>query len=94
MTSGGSCGVRIVVFGDGRVFDGSPMDILRDMRTLAFAHANDSIGDYVRWLEGETGLKLSPPKDEDDGEAAALTIAEFERAGLVRILEDGVSKDA
>lgn len=75
--------------GDGRVFDGSPVSVVEQMRSLAFCPESTLEG-YILWASDEArvhfGLNISP-KGETLAELAADFLAAIDRAGLAKLSE-------
>lgn len=76
-----------IVMRDDRVFEGTPLQIVRQMQNLAFG-APDRLADYLAWV-AENALKLDGVelaiRGETDEELAATFVAEMVRGKLARI---------
>ena len=70
---------------DGRVLEGTPVQIVGEMQYLAFGQEGKSLGEYVDWtvaqLERFTGVKLAVEGTSDEEKAASLVRAMLD-AGL------------
>jgi hypothetical protein len=78
-----------IVMRDDRVFEGTPLQIVRQMQSLAFG-APASLSDYLAWVAANArkvdGVELAIRGDTDE-ELAATFVAEMERSKLARIDE-------
>lgn len=76
-----------IVMPDGRVIEGTPLQIVDFMRSLAFVPAGTSIADYVRTTVAQArtlmGVELEVEDGSDDEMAAAL-VRELVATGLAR----------
>jgi len=75
----------VIVMRDGRVFQGTPVQIVKGMQDIAFGVERLSLSDYIDWVVGnarrfdEVELQVRGGTDE---EKAASLVAEMIRAGL------------
>ncbi len=71
--------MRIRMMSDGRVFEGTPKQIVEAMQYIAFGQENRTLGEYIDWLVGQVErLEETPLKVEgetDDERAASLVDA-------------------
>lgn len=78
--------IRLEMNGDGRVFEGSPVSIVEEMRSLAF-HGEISLEGYIEWASEMArihfGLELAPKGDNLEALAESF-IASISRSGLAR----------
>ncbi len=71
--------MRIRMMSDGRVFQGTPKQIVEAMQYVAFGQENRTLGEYIDWLVDQvqrlesTALKVEGDTDED--KAASLVQA-------------------
>ncbi len=68
--------MRIRMTSDGRVFQGTPKQIVEAMQYIAFGHENRTLGEYIDWLVDQvqsTELKVEGTTDEE--KAASLVQA-------------------
>lgn len=71
--------MRIRMLNDGRVFQGTPKQIVEAMQYIAFGQEHRTLGEYIDWLVGQvqrvesTDLKVEGDTDED--KAASLVQA-------------------
>ena len=71
--------MRIKMTNDGRVFEGTPRQIVEAMQYIAFGQENRTLGEYIDWLVDqverleETSLKVEGETDEE--KAASLVQA-------------------
>lgn len=71
--------MRIRMMSDGRVFQGTPKQIVEAMQYVAFGQENRTLGEYIDWLVDQvqrlesTALKVEG--DTDDEKAASLVQA-------------------
>jgi hypothetical protein len=76
-----------IVMRDHQVFEGSPLQIMRQMQDLAFG-APEPLADYLAWVASNArkvdGVELAV-RGETDDELAASFVAEMERCKLVRV---------
>jgi hypothetical protein len=76
-----------IVMRDHRVFEGSPLQITRQMQDLAFG-APEGLADYLGWVAANArkvdGVELAIQGDTDE-ELAATFVAEMERCNLARV---------
>jgi hypothetical protein len=67
---------------DGRTFQGTELQIVQAMRSIAFRN-DATIGEYMRWMSGQ--LEMLGPKvevDEDDATTARNLVAAMVECGL------------
>jgi hypothetical protein len=78
-----------VVMRDGRVFQGTPLQIVRAMQDIAFGVDDFTLPDYVEWVVGNARqaeqVELAVKGVSEDDLAASL-VAELLRTGLAREL--------
>ena len=78
-----------IAMGDGRVFQGTALQIVGAMRDVAFAPGDVSLAEYVAWpvrhARSHEEVDLDVTGETDDALAASL-VAELLRAGLARKL--------
>lgn len=71
---------------DERVFEGTPRQIVTNMRAISLGQASTSLRDYVAFVKSQTqrweGVDLEVTGETDD-EIAASLLAALERAGLM-----------
>ena len=71
--------MRIRMMSDGRVFEGTPRQIVEAMQYIAFGQENRTLGEYIDWLVDQVErLEETPLKVEgetDDEKAASLVDA-------------------
>jgi len=76
-----------IVTRDHQVFEGTPLQIVRQMQDLAFG-APEPLADYLAWVASNArkvdGVELAIRGDTED-ELAAGFVAEMERCKLVRV---------
>ena len=76
-----------IVMRDYRVFEGTPLEIVRQMQDLAFG-APEALSDYLDWVAANArkvdGVELAV-RGETDEELAETFVAEMERCKLARI---------
>ncbi|MGN6105206.1 MAG: hypothetical protein ACTHU0_08885 [Kofleriaceae bacterium] len=81
-----------IVMRDDRVFEGTELEIVCQMRELAFEAADKSISEYVSWVVSNAGkldaVELQVRGDTDDELAAAL-VSEMLRNKLARTESPG-----
>ena len=71
--------MRIRMMSDGRVFQGTPKQIVEAMQYIAFGQEHRSLGEYIDWLVDQvqrlesTDLKVEGDTDEE--KAASLVQA-------------------
>ena len=71
--------MRIRMMSDGRVFQGTPKQIVEAMQYVAFGQENRTLGEYIDWLVDQvqrlesTELKIEGNTDEE--KAASLVQA-------------------
>jgi len=71
--------MRIRMMNDGRVFQGTPKQIVEAMQYIAFGQQDRSLGEYIDWLVDQlqrlesTELKIEGDTDKD--KAASLVQA-------------------
>jgi hypothetical protein len=76
-----------IVMPDGRVIEGTPLQIVDFMRSLAFVPAGTSIADYVRTTVAQASTLMGVELDVEDGsddEMAAALVRELVAKGLAR----------
>ena len=77
--------MRIRIVSDGRVFDGSPAQIVRQMQQIAFGKEQFTLGEYIDWLVEQTarfeGITLDVAGETAADKANSL-VAELIRHGL------------
>lgn len=76
-----------IVMRDHQVFEGSPLQIVRQMQDLAFG-APEPLADYLAWVASNArkmdGVEFAI-RGETEDELAAGFVAEMERCKLARI---------
>lgn len=81
--------IRLEMPADGRVFDGSPVSVVEQMRSIAFC-PEATLEGYIQWASQEArahfGLDIAP-KGETLEELAEDFLVLISRAGLARISE-------
>jgi aromatic ring-cleaving dioxygenase len=77
--------MRIRIVSDGRVFDGSPTQIIKQMQQIAFGKEQFTLAEYIDWLVEQTarfeGITLNVTGETEADKAQAL-VAELIRHGL------------
>ena len=77
--------MRIRIVSDGRVYDGSPAQIVYQMQQIAFGCEQFTLAEYIDWLVDQTsrlaGITLTIAGETEADKAKAL-IAELIRHGL------------
>ena len=75
---------------DGRVLDGTPVQIVGEMQYLAFGQEGKTLGEYIDWavaqLERFGGAKLTVEGKTDEEKATSFTQAMLD-AGLATVLK-------
>lgn len=72
--------MRIRMMSDGRVFQGTPKQIVEAMQYVAFGQENRTLGEYIDWLVDQvqrlesTALKVEGDTDEDKAASLVQTI--------------------
>lgn len=70
---------------DGREFGGTAMQIVQQMRSIAFGREDQPLGEYVDWVRQQTnefeGIDLNIRGDRDEDKALSL-VEELLRTGL------------
>jgi hypothetical protein len=81
--------VRLEMPADGRVFDGSPVSVVEQMRSIAFCPEPTFEG-YILWVSDEArahfGIDLDP-RGETPAELASDFLAAIDRAGIAKLSE-------
>lgn len=76
-----------ITMSDGRVFSGTPIQIVQGMRSVAFDKRDASLSEYINWVVGNVerneGVALSVTGDTDDERSASL-IQAMRDAGLAK----------
>jgi hypothetical protein len=71
--------MRIRMLNDGRVFQGTPKQIVEAMQYIAFGHENRTLGEYIDWLVDQVerleSTSLNVEGDTDEEKAASLVQA-------------------
>lgn len=71
--------MRIRMVRDGRVFEGTPKQIVEAMQYIAFGQENRSLGEYMDWLVDQVqrleAIELEVAGETDEERAAALVRA-------------------
>lgn len=71
--------MRIRMLRDGRVFQGTPKQIVEAMQYIAFGQENRTLGKYVDWLVDQVqrleSIDLKVEGDTDEDKAASLVQA-------------------
>jgi hypothetical protein len=72
-------GMRIRMLNDGRVFQGTPKQIVEAMQYIAFGQENRTLGEYIDWLVDQVerleSTSLNVEGDTDEEKAASLVQA-------------------
>lgn len=81
--------MRIRMLNDGRVFQGTPKQIVEAMQYTAFGQENRTLGEYIDWLVDQVerleSTSLRVEGDTDEEKAKSLVRAMLE-AGLAERL--------
>jgi len=81
--------MRIEILADGRVLEGTALQIVRDMQSIAFGQEDHSLSEYIDWIVDQAGrmtdveLKIT---GETDAEKAEALVREMIEKGLARRL--------
>ena len=71
--------MRIRMMSDGRVFQGTPKQIVEAMQYIAFGQEQRSLGEYIDWLVDQVqrleSIELKVVGDTDEEKAASLVQA-------------------
>ncbi|MCA9560762.1 MAG: hypothetical protein KC583_19575 [Myxococcales bacterium] len=71
--------MRIRMLNDGRVFQGTPKQIVEAMQYIAFGQENRTLGGYIDWLVDQVerlqSTSLTVEGDTDEEKAASLVQA-------------------
>jgi len=71
--------MRIRMVRDGRVFQGTPKQIVEAMQYIAFGQENRTLGEYIDWLVDQVqrleSIDLKVEGDTDEDKAASLVQA-------------------
>lgn len=71
--------MRIRMLNDGRVFQGTPKQIVEAMQYIAFGQENRTLGEYIDWLVDQVerleSTSLRVEGETDDEKAASLVQA-------------------
>jgi len=71
--------MRIRMMSDGRVFQGTPKQIVEAMQYIAFGQEQRSLGEYIDWLVDQVqrleSIELKVEGDTDEEKAASLVQA-------------------
>jgi len=74
-----------IVMRDGRVFKGTPVEIVRDMKEIAFGVEQLSLNEYIDWVAANAkkfeDVELRVAGETEEAKAASL-VAEMIRTGL------------
>ena len=74
-----------IVMRDGRVFQGTAIQIVRDMKSIAFGVDRQSLSEYIDWVAAQAlrleGVDVCIAGNTDEAKAGAL-LAELIRTGL------------
>ncbi len=76
-----------IVMRDGRVFKGTPVEIVRDMKEIAFGVEQLTLSEYIDWVAAnarkfeDVELRIVGATEE---EMAASLVAEMIRTGLTQ----------
>ena len=77
--------MRIRMRCDGRVFEGTPKQIVEGMQFIAFGQENRTLSEYIDWLVDQVqrleSMEMSVTGETDEEKAASLVKAMME-AGL------------
>ena len=83
--------IKILV--DGRTFDGSSVEILQQMKMLAFGWDDRSLFEYLKWLRGileqQTGQSIPLSGSNEEERSTALLDAMVANGLAVEIFEGG-----
>ena len=70
---------------DGREFEGTPLQIVQEMKSIAFGHDSNSLDDYIDWVKRQTeefmGLELTV-QGETTAQKAESLVEEMLRVHL------------
>ena len=76
-----------IIMADGRVLEGTAVQIVETMRSIAFLPSGTSLSDYIRTTVAQArsfmGVELDVPDGDEEFMAAAL-VREMVKAGLER----------
>jgi hypothetical protein len=76
--------MRIRMAGEERIFEGTPVQIVRAMKSIAFGHDKASLGEYVEWVGKQAsnlmGVTLEIEGETDEEKAKSL-VSELVRTG-------------
>lgn len=68
--------MKIRMTGDGRVFQGTPKQIVEEMKYIAFGQEHRTLGEYIDWAVGELerlqSIALDVRGDSDEEKAESL----------------------
>ena len=68
--------MRIRMMSDGRVFEGTPKQIVEAMQYIAFGQEHRTLGEYIDWLVDQVqrleSMELKVEGDTDEEKAASL----------------------
>ncbi len=71
--------MRIRMLRDGRVFQGTPKQIVEAMQYIAFGQENRTLGEYIDWLVDQVqrleSIDLKVEGETDEDKAASLVQA-------------------
>ena len=71
--------MRIRMMSDGRVFQGTPKQIVEAMQYIAFGQENRTLGEYIDWLVDQVqrleSIDLKVEGETDEDKAASLVQA-------------------
>ena len=71
--------MRIRMLRDGRVFQGTPKQIVEAMQYIAFGQENRTLGEYIDWLVDQVqrleSIDLKVDGETDEDKAASLVQA-------------------
>lgn len=80
--------MRIRMTGDGRVFQGTPKQIVEAMQYIAFGQEHRTLGEYIDWAVGQLerlqSITLEVRGDTDEEKAASLVEAMLDAGLAVR----------
>ena len=81
--------MRIRIVADGRVLDGAPLDIVRQMQSLSLGKDSIAITEYVDWLVAQAASLMDVQmrvEGETAEEKARSLISEMLRTKLAEVL--------
>ena len=78
---------------DGRLFVGTPKEILTQMQSLAFGWDGRTLGEYLDWLkiqmEQQTGVEIEMPVGDENERCEALVDAMVAHGLALEIVSGG-----